>query len=268
MLTTGLQRIQIIFFFSQYMSELNQVIEKTQILIRKSLLKCSSGKPVTLNMLQDPRSLSSLLRNDDALRFMQPIRGTPAYWSNAQKDMFAILRQLGIPTWFCSFSAAEYRWNDAVRVILRQQNDSRDPEKMDWSEKNEVLRSNPVTVARMFDHRFQIFHKEVILSPAEPIGKVVDYFHRVEFQQRGSPHMHCLYWVENAPNLESEGDEAVCKFINRYVTCAIPSENEDAELRKTVLEVQQHSKKHSKSCKKKGTECRFNFPQVTICKNV
>lgn len=144
---------------------------------------------------------------------------------------------------------------------MRQQNDSKDPEEMDWSEKNEVLRSNPVTVARMFDHRFQIFHKEVILSPAEPIGKVVDYFHRVEFQQRGSPHMHCLYWVENAPNLESEGDEAVCKFIDRYVTCAIPSENEDAELRKTVLEVQQHSKKHSKSCKKKGTECRFNFPR-------
>lgn len=237
------------------------MIEKTQISIRKSQLKCSNGKPVTLNMLQDPRTLSSLLRNDDALRFMQPIRGTPAYWSNAQKDLFAMLRQLGIPTWFCSFSAAEYRWNDDVRVILRQQNDSRDAEKMDWSKKNDVLRRNPVTLARMFEHRFQIFHKEVILSLAEPIGKVVDYFHRVEFQQRGSSHMHCLYWVKNAPNVEHEGEEAVCNFIDRYVTCAIPTENDDAELRKTVLEVQQHSKKHSKSCKKKGTECRFNFPR-------
>ncbi|XP_061175927.1 uncharacterized protein LOC133184868 [Saccostrea echinata] len=211
-----------------------------------------------MNMLQDPTTLSRLLRNDDAIRFMQPIRGTPAYWSSAQKDLFAMLRQLGIPTWFCSFSAAEYRWNDAVKAILQQQNDNRNPDQM---EKNEVLRCNPVTVARMFEHRFQIFHKEVILSPAKPIGKVVDFFQRVEFQQRGSPHMHCLYWVENAPNIDSDGEEVVYDFIDRYVTCAVPSESDDAELRKSVLEVQQHSKKHSKSCKKKGTECRFNFPR-------
>ncbi|XP_052696227.1 uncharacterized protein LOC128174822 [Crassostrea angulata] len=248
-------------FFSQYMSELNQVIEKTQISVRKSLSNCTSGKPVTLEMLQDPSTLSRLLRNDDAIRFMQPIRGTPAYWATAQKDLFAMLRQLGIPTWFCSFSAAEYRWNDAVKVILQQQNDDRNPDQMEWSEKNDVLRKNPVTVARMFEHRFQIFHKEVILSPAEPIGKVVDFFQRVEFQQRGSPHMHCLYWIQNAPSIDSDGVEAVCNFIDRYVTCAVPTENSDAELRKSVLEVQQHSKKHSKSCKKKGTECRFNFPR-------
>nr|XP_034326027.1 uncharacterized protein LOC105328140 [Crassostrea gigas] len=248
-------------FFSQYMSELNQVIEKTQISVRKSLSKCTSGKPVTLDMLQDPITLSSILRNDDAIRFMQPIRGTPAYWATAQKDLFAMLRQLGIPTWFCSFSAAEYRWNDAVKVILHQQNDDRNPDQMEWSEKNDVLRSNPVTVARMFEHRFQIFHKEVILSPAEPIGKVVDFFQRVEFQQRGSPHMHCLYWVENAPNIDSDGVEAVCNFIDKYVTCAVPAESSDNELRKSVLEVQQHSKKHSKSCRKKGTECRFHFPR-------
>ncbi|XP_056004163.1 uncharacterized protein LOC130049939 [Ostrea edulis] len=212
-------------------------------------------------MLQDPMTLSSLLRNDDAIRFMQPIRGTPAYWATAQKDLFAMLRQLGIPTWFCSFSVAEYRWNDAVRIILQQQSIDRNPDQMEWSEKNDVLRSNPVTVARMFEHRFQIFHREVILSPAEPIGKVVDFFQRVEFQQRGSPHMHCLYWVENAPNIDSDGEEAVCNFIDRYVACAVPSESDDPELRKSVLEVQQHSKKHSKSCKKKGTECRFNFPR-------
>ncbi|XP_062612107.1 uncharacterized protein LOC134273904 [Saccostrea cucullata] len=248
-------------FFSQYMSELNQVIEKTRISLRKSLSKCSSGKPVTANMLQDPTTLCSLLRNDEAIRFMQPIRGTPAYWATAQKDLFAMLRQLGIPTWFCSFSAAEYRWNDAVRAILRQQSDDRNPDEMEWSEKNEVLRCNPVTVARMFEHRFQVFHKEVILSPCEPIGKVVDFFQRVEFQQRGSPHMHCLYWVSNAPNIDSDGEEVVCNFIDKYVTCGIPSEIDDAELRKSVLDVQQHSKNHSKSCKKKGTDCRFNFPR-------
>ncbi|XP_065942854.1 uncharacterized protein [Magallana gigas] len=248
-------------FFSQFMSDLNQVIEKTQISIRKSVRRLEGEQKMTANMVQNPEILSTLMKNDEALRFMQPIRGTPAYWSAAQKDLFAMLRQLGIPTWFCSFSAAEHRWNDAIATILRQQNDSRDPSKMDWGEKNEVLRSNPVTVARMFEHRFHVFQTEVIFSPSQPIGKVSDFFQRVEFQQRGSPHMHCLYWVENAPKLDENGEEEVCNFIDKYVSCAIPSDYEDLELKDTVLAVQQHSKKHSKSCRKKGTECRFNFPR-------
>jgi hypothetical protein len=90
------------------------VIEKTQISIRKSLSKADGGKSVTTEMLQNPALLSKLLKNNKALRFMQPTRGTPAYWSDTQKDLFAMLRQLGMPTWFCSFSSAEYRWNDIV----------------------------------------------------------------------------------------------------------------------------------------------------------
>lgn len=202
-----------------------------------------------------------MLKNDEAIRFMQPIRGTPAYWSATQKDLFAMLRQLGIPTWFCSFSSAEYRWNDAISSLLRQRNDDRDPDELDWTDKNEILRSNPVTVARMFEHSFHIFQRDVINSPSEPIGKISDFFQRVEFQQRGSPHMHCLLWVENAPKIDVHGKQTVANFIDKYITCSIPDENEDPELRKIVLDVQQHSKKHSKSCKKNGAECRFNFPR-------
>ena len=45
--------------------------------------------------------------------------------------------------------------------------ESRGPRK---TEKSEILKSNSVTVAGMFDHRFHIFLREVILSPANPIG--------------------------------------------------------------------------------------------------
>ena len=113
----------------------------------------------------------------------------------------------------------------------------------------------------MFDHRFHIFLRDVILSEAKPIGTVTDYFYRVEFQQRGSPHMHCLFWVRNAPKIDVHGHDAVCDFIDQYVTCTLPSESEDSALHDIVKNVQQHSKKHSKSCKKKGTVCRFNFPR-------
>ena len=99
------------------------------------------------------------------------------------------------------------------------------------------------------------------MSRAAPIGKVKDYFYRVEFQQRGSPHTHCLFWIEEAPKLNADSDDKVAEFVDKYVSCALPSKQDDEELMEIVGSVQQHSKRHSKSCKKKGTKCRFNFPR-------
>ena len=248
-------------FYSQYLSELKQVIDKTQISLRKSTFLKNNGDQLSAKAVKTTSELKTLIRKDEALRFLQPIRGTPSYWQSAQKDLFAMLRQLGIPTWFCSFSAAEFRWPDIINVILKQQKDKRQAENLDWTEKSRVLKSNPVTVARMFNHRFHIFLRDVILSPAKPIGQVIDYFYRVEFQQRGSPHMHCLFWVKDAPKLSEDDPSAVCDFIDRYVTCKLPSKSDDSELHDIVRSVQQHSKNHSKSCKKKGYVCRFNFPR-------
>ena len=67
--------------------------------------------------------------------------------------------------------------------------------------------------------------------------------------------------MKDAPKLSDDGCDAVCDFIDRYVTCKLPSKSDDSELYEIVSSVQQHSKNHSKSCKKKGTMCRFNFPR-------
>ncbi|VDI56034.1 Hypothetical predicted protein [Mytilus galloprovincialis] len=153
------------------------------------------------------------------------------------------------------------RWSEIVDTILKQQGDMRNTENMTWDEKCKVLCSNPVTAARMFDNRFHKFLKNVIMSEAQPIGKIIDYFYRVEFQQRGSPHTHCLFWVENAPKFGEVENDEIITFIDKYISCEIPDEKEDKELHDIVMAVHQHSKKHSKSCKKKGTVCRFNFPR-------
>lgn len=68
-----------------------------------------------------------------------------------------------------------------------------------------------------------------------------------------------MFWIENAPQLDKSTDEEVCQFTDKYVTCELPSE--DAPLKDTVTSVQQHSKRHAKTCKKKNTVCRFHFPR-------
>lgn len=75
-----------------------------------------------------------------------------------------------------------------------------------------------------------------------------------------------MFWVQNAPNLVQDGKQTVCDFIDKYITCSIPSEEEDLKLHNAVLKVQQHSKNHFKSCRKGGKECRFNFSRTPSSK--
>uniref|UniRef100_A0A9J7WVU2 ATP-dependent DNA helicase n=1 Tax=Cyprinus carpio carpio TaxID=630221 RepID=A0A9J7WVU2_CYPCA len=175
-----------------------------------------------------------------------------------------MLRQLGTPTFFCTFSAAEMRWPEVITAIKAQQGESVNFSELDWSEKCEILRSNPVTVMRMFEKRVEALMRDLIMSPAQPIGEVIDFFYRVEFQQRGSPHIHCLFWVKEAPEFEKDQDQDVCDFIDSYISCKLPDPNKDPELHRIVTEVQVHSRNHSKSCRKNKKHCRFGFPKPPI----
>ncbi len=62
-----------------------------------------------------------------------------------------MIRQLGTPTFFCTFSAAEMRWPEVITAIKAQQGEQVDFSELDWTTKCEILRSNPVTVMHMFE---------------------------------------------------------------------------------------------------------------------
>ncbi|XP_062409039.1 uncharacterized protein LOC134100005 [Sardina pilchardus] len=246
-------------FYAQYISEVHQVVSGVSVALRKGGGNFSL-KDASPDMLLNSDSLGKILRNDEGYKFLRGIRGTPPYWMSVQKDLFAMIRQLSIPTFFASFSSADLRWPEMLNSILRIEGKHTSVDDLDWSDKCGLIRRNPVTAARMFDHRWHCFLRDVIMSPAEPIGKIKDYFYRVEFQQRGSPHVHCLFWVENAPKIDKESDDEVAQFIDTYITCEIPPKT-DAELYEVVSSVQRHSTRHSKTCRKKNTVCRFNFPR-------
>uniref|UniRef100_A0A8C4ZZC5 ATP-dependent DNA helicase n=1 Tax=Gadus morhua TaxID=8049 RepID=A0A8C4ZZC5_GADMO len=245
-------------FYAQYLSEVNQVVSKVSIALRKGY-HAGESLAITSAMLSNKDYVQNVLKTDLGYKFLQPIRGTPVFWQGVQKNLFAMVRQLGVPTWFCSFSCADLRWTELIDVFMRLQKIQGNVNDLDWSQRCNLLKTNPVTAARMFQHRFQTFLNDVIKSPANPIGKVIDTFFRVEFQQRGSPHTHCLFWVENAPKIGKNTDQEVTQFIDKYISCELPPATD--ALHEVVSGVQKHSSKHSKSCRKKGTTCRFNFPR-------
>ena len=104
-----------------------------------------------------------------------------------------------------------------------------------------LVQNDPVTCARHFDFQVQRF----ILKFS------------VDFQQRGSPHIHMLIWIEGAPKFGEHSDEHVCRFVDNTISCSKPMDN-------CVLDelVSRQVHNHSFTCKQKfQKQCRFHFPQ-------
>lgn len=124
---------------------------------------------------------------------------------------------------------------------------------MSWEQKSKLIKSDPVTCARYFDFRFQKFFAEVLCHKTHPIGIIEDYFYRIEFQQRGSPHVHMLVWIKDAPTVQKTTYEEVAEFVDKYITC--DAQSADPHL----INYQTH--RHARTCMKKNKPiCRFNFP--------
>ena len=201
--------------------------------------------------------------SDSCYGFMHNMRGTIAYWQRAKMDLLAMFRTLGPPTFFITLTADDMNWPDLLYVLAKRAGmdiSMEDVDSMSSVQKRELLCSDPVTTARHFSQRFQKFIA-FMKSSSKPIGEIVDYFWRVEFQLRGSPHVHSLWWVKEAPDLQTvEGLRAVPGFIDQYITTKIPTEGEDDELRALVMRLQRH--KHTHTCQKNGRRgCRFDYPK-------
>ena len=130
-------------------------------------------------------------------------------------------------------------------------------ENMNWEEKCRLIQSDPVTCARHFDYQFSQFLKHCLMSSAAPLGKIADWFYRFEYQQRGSPHIHMLIWLEDAPVFGCDDDHDVTSFIDKIITCEKRKNDPALELL-VNRQIHQHCQT---CCKKSKAECRFNFPQ-------
>ncbi|KAI8492052.1 hypothetical protein Bbelb_304250 [Branchiostoma belcheri] len=244
---------------AQYIVEAKQVRDNIQINLRQTRGHTFQNKKINAGLVKNLDNVQAMLRTDSAFKFLQNIRGSPAYWNSVLLDLLAMVRQLGIPTWFLTLSAADMQWPEVIQSIAHQYGKhltADDVKSMAWQEKCDWLRCNPVTAARQFHHRLTVFFNEFIGGKANPIGKLKDYMIRIEFQARGSPHAHTILWMEDAPKLGVDSDADVVNFINKHQTCAIPDEEEE-DLRHLVLSLQKHV--HSSTCRKAGS-CRFRFP--------
>lgn len=90
-------------------------------------------------------------------------------------------------------------------------------ENYSFEEKAFLVRNNSVLAARMFERRFSLSMNMYIKGGACCLGRVNDWFGRVEMQMRGSPHTHMPLWIEQAPKCNGkETDEQTISEIVKF----------------------------------------------------
>ena len=101
--------------------------------------------------------------------------------------------------------------------------------------------------------KYKFFFKEILLDG--PLGKTKYYALQVEFQERGSPHVHAFIWILNAPKVGNETEYIA--FIEKSVSANLPDPVEQPELFELLKLYQSHS--HSRTCwKYKKNKYRFS----------
>ena len=137
---------------AQYAVESKQVNE-ANIALRQTQGRLYRGQSLTGGSVKSPQLIKQMIRKDDAYRFLKNVRGSPAYFQRVVYDVLAIIRQLGLPTWFLTLSAADMQWPDVIQTIARQYGTiltDEDVKTMSFEDRSKWLRQNPVTAARHF----------------------------------------------------------------------------------------------------------------------
>ena len=132
------------------------------------------------------------------------MRGTAPYFEESKKNLMALIRQKGCPTVFLTLSCAEYDWQELLKeiaeTVYRRSFSWTEIEEMSVKKKNKLINENYVQSTLHFNKRFQKLFSLMqydFFGNEDDCYHVSTYYFRVEFQQRGAPHIHSLLWLKN-----------------------------------------------------------------------
>lgn len=120
-------------FFKLKRIGIKKVTDKSNLALRKCKTK---GKIYTANEVKCSETVNNLVRHDEGYFVFRELQNSLAYLETRKNDGFAVIRQLGLPTWFMSLSAADTRWADLIRAtgVLNDEKEYTDEEikNMTW----------------------------------------------------------------------------------------------------------------------------------------
>ena len=256
-------------FYNYKVGQTKRIADQINICLRK---KTSSH---TASNLQKESYINNLISTDSGYRFLECERNSPPFLQKLGKNIKALVRQRGIPSLFITVTAAETKWPALLISLMKRQKNklltSKEALALPYHEKAELIRKDPVTCARYFDMRTKKLIS--ILKRKDGVFKdnnLEDYILRTEFQNRGSPHNHGLFYLENTPRYikgDKKSHDRCVEFIDKYITCkyddSIP-ELMQYQNHKHSFTCYKHQKGKRLNAKKIKKKCRFNLPRFPM----
>ena len=159
---------------------------------------------LTVDELRDMVGHQGEAFSNRVLHFASSLRGTRQYWFRQRSRLIAMVDTIGLPTVFFTHSAADLQWPELARLICPEDPDSS-------CSRRQALNANPAVADWFFHQRIQKFIEAFYVG----VLGATDYWMRFEWQHRGSPHVHGVAWLPNAPDaepiMESPDDHAAAR---------------------------------------------------------
>ena len=151
------------------------------------------------------------------LHFGASLRGTRQFWLKQKSRLIAMVDTVGLPTVFFTHSAADLQWPELTQLLGVD-----DP--TNSTQRSKAVIENPCLADWFFYQRIlkfmEIYYKGIL--------KAKDYWLRFEYQHRGSPHVHGVAWLEDAPNVEKvllSGDVSSQQELVTYIDKTVSTLN-------------------------------------------
>jgi hypothetical protein len=160
------------------------------------------------------------------------------YWRDVATKCFALSTQLGAPTFFLTFTMNPY-WLEFQAL-----------------KRGDAAYSDSAMAAIIF--RLKLNGLMKFIESRRTLGKVLAFVWRIEYQKRGLPHAHVLFWTD----YDTSSIPAVEKVVNVRLPKDSPFQadrNMTCDFRILIEHYQMH--KHSKRCWTAERSCRFGYPQ-------
>lgn len=137
-------------FFKAKKLQLKQIQDKIWLSTKRIKLKGRTLKGSDFKQ-NASETVAKLVNLNEGFRIFRTLRSSPPYWESAKRDVFAMIRQLGLPTWFISLSAAETHWHELLsalgKIVDQIDYSTEQIDSMTWQTKCRLIKSDPVTAS-------------------------------------------------------------------------------------------------------------------------
>ena len=178
---------------------------------------------LTIDELREMVGHGSDRLSNRVLHFGATLRGTRQFWQKQKTQLTAMVDTLGLPTVFFTLSATDLQWPELANLLNVGETE-------DSAGRSRAVVENPCMADWFFYHRVLKFMDMFFVG----ILKAKDYWLRFEYQHRGSPHIHGVAWLRDAPDVESvlqanntSMQAELIKYIDRTVCTTNPAVLDD-----------------------------------------